>query len=91
MENENIKTEVFEDECLLHKVCRTFHKFDFGTILSYIAVSSFISSECIYFIKVIKKRMSNQEPKDRCRHVVFSGENHFKEFYLQKARSNNFN
>ena len=48
MENENTKTEVFEDNCLLDKVFRTFHKFDFVEILSYIAVSLFKSSEPIY-------------------------------------------
>ena len=37
---------------------------------SYIAVISFISSEPIYFMKLVKKGRSNQELKDRYRNVV---------------------
>ena len=60
-------------------------------MLSYIAVSLFNSSEVIYPIKVVKKGTSKQDLKDRYEHVVFSVQNYFKVFYLQKARSNNIN
>ena len=37
-------------------------------------------------IKIVKKGTPYQELKDRCGHV-FSSENYFEEFYLEKAKS----
>ena len=61
MENENIKIEVFEDECLLYEV----HIFDFLAVPFYITGIWFNSSEPIYFIKVVKKGTSKQKLKGR--------------------------
>ena len=51
-----LKTEVFDDKCLLHEV----HIFDFFAVPSYITVIWFNSSEPIYFIKVVKKGTSKK-------------------------------
>ena len=63
------KIEAFKDDCLLRS-CRTFQKFDFVAIPSYLAVISFNYSEPNYFIKTVKKT-STQELKDRHERVGF--------------------
>ena len=47
MEKESIKSEFYEDNCLLGEVGRTFYLFDFAAMSSYIAVISYNSSEPI--------------------------------------------
>ena len=49
MGKESIKIELYEDNCLLDEVSRTFYIFDFLAITCYIAVISFNSSEPINY------------------------------------------
>ena len=62
MEKESIKSEFYEDNCLLDQVSRTFYLFDLVAISYYVVVISFNSSEPIQlFNQLVKKGTSNQK------------------------------
>ena len=62
MEKESIKSEFYEDNCLLDQVSRTFYLFDFVAISSYVAVITFNSSKPIQLLnQLLKKGTSNQK------------------------------
>ena len=83
IKNKNNDTDDSEDRLLdeendLTKISESV------TIPSFVAVTSFNSSEPIYFIKIVDKNLGKENFRDRFGHEVFLRECNLKEFYLQK-------
>ena len=50
-----------------------------------------MTSEPIYFIKIVEKNVAKENLRDRFGHDIFPEECYLKEFYLQNGRSENIN
>ena len=54
---------------------------------STVAVLSCYTSEPVYLIRVVEKRIAKSKIEDRFRHTILKGEYYPKGFYLRTARS----